>query len=306
MLSTSPRVSLRFQRQKNVSGRFAQGSSTFSVCDGRQIGPHIVQRRRRVFHTLRELHPGRTSRRKDARPGHKLFLSADGAWPCECASPSRNGIRHNTFQSLGRLSPLLLLLNKRAVEPCLAHHLPLLEGPPLDLWHFHPTDLVTCPKPVAYTARKRASQCLSRRTLCSVTCSSCSVSCPHITLLPAPRRRVISQLSLLPAPHRIVRAAWIVRAIPSPRWCVHVTVQLEVRNSHNRNLRALPWSGLLNMTRPLQRSSTVPLETRNCTARRPSRHKRRGVPLREGTEGVRPSSNNSIDGSVIDGRDGAT
>ena len=37
----------------------------------------------------------------------------------------------------------------------------------------------------------------------------------------------------------------------------------------NRNLRALPWSGLLNKTRPLQRSSTVPLGTRSCTARRP-------------------------------------
>ena len=38
----------------------------------------------------------------------------------------------------------------------------------------------------------------------------------------------------------------------------------------NRNLRALPWSGLLNKTRPLQRSSTVPLGTRSCTARRPN------------------------------------
>ena len=74
----------------------------------------------------------------------------------------------------------------------------------------------------------------------------------------------------------------------------------------NRNLRALPWSGLLNMTRPLQRSSTVPLETRSCTARRPIHHKRRGVPLREGTAGVRPSSNNSIDGSLVCDLVGAT
>ena len=47
----------------------------------------------------------------------------------------------------------------------------------------------------------------------------------------------------------------------------------------SRNLRALPWSGLLNKTRPLQRTSSVPLETRSCTARRPN-HIRPGVPPR--------------------------
>ena len=67
----------------------------------------------------------------------------------------------------------------------------------------------------------------------------------------------------------------------------------------NRNLRALPWSGLLSMTRPLQRSSTVPLETRSCTARRHIRHKRRGVPLREGTAGVRPSDDDDEDGTRL-------
>ena len=67
----------------------------------------------------------------------------------------------------------------------------------------------------------------------------------------------------------------------------------------NRNLRALPWSGLLSMTRPLQRSSTVPLETRSCTARRPIRHKRRGVPLREETAGVRPSDDDDEDGTRL-------
>ena len=37
------------------------------------------------------------------------------------------------------------------------------------------------------------------------------------------------------------------------------------------------------MSRPLQRPSAVPLETRGWAARRPNRHVRRGVPLREGT-----------------------
>ena len=37
---------------------------------------------------------------------------------------------------------------------------------------------------------------------------------------------------------------------------------------------------MLNITRPLQRTSSVPLETRSCTARRPNRHIRPGVPHR--------------------------
>ena len=60
----------------------------------------------------------------------------------------------------------------------------------------------------------------------------------------------------------------------APRTIIYTKIR------RNRNLRALPWSGLLNKTRPLQRSSTVPLGTRSCTARRPQRHVRPGVPLR--------------------------
>ena len=42
---------------------------------------------------------------------------------------------------------------------------------------------------------------------------------------------------------------------------MHMGTAIYKNLCRNKNLRALPWSGLLNMTRPLQRSSTVPLET---------------------------------------------
>ena len=74
----NPWLSLRFQRQKSVSSLC---SATFRVCDGRRLGSHLVQRRRRIFHIIRELHPGRALRCEDALPEHRLFSAPTAPAP---------------------------------------------------------------------------------------------------------------------------------------------------------------------------------------------------------------------------------